>query len=53
MIIQTKKVVFSQESIKKFRAEMDFSQQEWATILNVGGVSVSRWETGESKPSGT
>jgi DNA-binding transcriptional regulator YiaG len=53
MVIQMKKEYLSPESIRTFRTERNFSQQELATILNVGVVSVSRWETGETKPSGT
>ena len=47
------KVILTPESIRRFRVEKGLSQQALATILNVGMISVSRWETGASKPSGT
>ncbi len=47
------KVILTPELIRKFRTEKGLSQQALATILNVGIISVSRWETGETKPGGT
>ncbi|MFC1833239.1 helix-turn-helix domain-containing protein [Thermodesulfobacteriota bacterium] len=41
------------ESIRKFRAKRGLSQQRLASILNVGIATVSRWEHGQKKPSGT
>ena len=48
-----KREVLTPESIKRLRTERGLSQQHLATLLNVGVVSVSRWETGQTKPIGT
>lgn len=40
-------------SIKAFRTEKGLSQQNLATILNVGQMTVVRWEMGKSEPEGT
>jgi transcriptional regulator with XRE-family HTH domain len=47
------KNILSPESIRRFREERNLSQQELATLLNIGSKSVSRWETGKAEPSGT
>lgn len=39
--------------IRKFRKAHRLNQQELASILNVGITTVSRWETGDSRPTGT
>lgn len=39
--------------IRKFRKANKLNQQELASILNVGITTVSRWETGDSRPTGT
>ena len=48
-----KEQVLTSESIRRLRKERGLSQQDLATILNVGVISVSRWETGQTKPIGT
>jgi len=48
-----KNQVLTPESIRRLRKERGLSQQDLATILNVGVISVSRWETGQTKPIGT
>ena len=40
-------------AIQQFRKEKGLSQQELATILGVGVATVSRWETGQAKVTGT
>jgi len=47
------KATLTPASIRKFRAERGLSQQGLATVLNVGLVTVCRWETGKTKPEGT
>ncbi len=47
------KDILSPKSIKRFREERGLSQQALATLLNVGSKSVSRWETGQTEPTGT
>lgn len=37
--------------LKKLRKEKGITQEQLAEILNVSGRTVSRWETGVSKPS--
>jgi len=39
--------------IRDFRKANRLNQQELASILNVGITTVSRWETGDSRPTGT
>ncbi len=41
------------EAIKKFRESKGLSQQQFASMLNVGVASLSRWENGAKKPTGT
>ena len=41
------------ESIRAFRSRNRLSQQRLASILNVGIATVSRWENGLKRPSGT
>jgi DNA-binding transcriptional regulator YiaG len=41
------------EAIRLFRTERRLSQQRLASILNVGVATISRWENGVKKPSGT
>jgi transcriptional regulator with XRE-family HTH domain len=43
----------SAADIKNFRKANNLSQQELASILNVGITTVSRWENNAAKPSGT
>jgi transcriptional regulator with XRE-family HTH domain len=43
----------SATEIKNFRRANNLSQQELASILNVGITTVSRWENNAAKPSGT
>ena len=40
------------EDIKRIRAENNLSQGDLAKLLNVGQVTVARWETGERKCKG-
>ncbi|MEW6350262.1 MAG: helix-turn-helix domain-containing protein [Thermodesulfobacteriota bacterium] len=42
----------SPEAIKKFREGKGLSQQQLASMLNVGVASLSRWENGTKHPSG-
>jgi len=44
--------ILSPESIKGFREERGLSQQDLATVLNVASKTVSRWETGQTEPTG-
>lgn len=37
--------------IPELRAAMNVSQEDFAKILGVAAVSVSRWENGHSKPT--
>lgn len=37
--------------IPELRAAMNVSQEDFAKILGVSAVSVSRWENGHSKPT--
>ena len=39
------------DKILKARVQLHLSQGEFAKLLGVGIASVSRWETGNSKPS--
>ena len=39
------------ESIKQTRQRLFFSQEAFAKELNVNLTTVSRWETGKSKPN--
>lgn len=48
-----KQEILTPTSIRRFRKERGLSQQELATILNVGMITVSRWERGKTKPDGT
>jgi transcriptional regulator with XRE-family HTH domain len=41
------------DEIRSFRRANNLNQQELAGILNVGITTVSRWETGDSRPTGT
>jgi DNA-binding transcriptional regulator YiaG len=41
------------EAIKQFRESKGLSQQQFASMLNVGVASLSRWENGAKKPTGT
>jgi transcriptional regulator with XRE-family HTH domain len=41
------------EAIKGFRQQKKLSQQQLASILNVGVGTISRWENGLKPPSGT
>jgi transcriptional regulator with XRE-family HTH domain len=41
------------EAIRKFREDKGLSQQQLASMLNVGVASLSRWENGSKKPTGT
>jgi|FLYL01.1.fsa_nt_gi transcriptional regulator with XRE-family HTH domain len=47
------KIDISPEQIKELRKSLGMSQQEFAQTLGVGVATVSRWETGEAKPTGT
>ena len=47
------KKILSPESVKRFREERGLSQQALATLLNVGTKTVSRWERGQTEPTGT
>lgn len=46
------KIEISPEAIKKFREEKGLSQQQLASMLNVGVASLSRWENGAKTPTG-
>jgi len=37
--------------IPELRAAMNVSQEDFAKVLNVAVVSISRWENGHSKPT--
>ena len=37
--------------IRKLREQLDWSQQELAVELSVNTATISRWESGKSKPS--
>lgn len=37
--------------IPELRAEMNVSQEDFAKVLGVAAVSVSRWENGHAKPT--
>lgn len=39
------------EAIKQLRNQLGLSQQSFAVKLGVGIATVSRWETGKTKPS--
>jgi len=42
------------KEIKKIRQDiLKFSQEEFAQLLSVSTKTISRWESGESKPIGT
>lgn len=41
------------EDIKRFRDEERLTQEDLARLLNVSVTTVSRWETGETKVTGT
>jgi len=41
------------QMIKELRKKMGWSQQDLAKLLDVGIASISRWENGEKKPTGT
>jgi transcriptional regulator with XRE-family HTH domain len=43
----------SSEDIKKFREKEGMTQEDLARLLNVSVTTVSRWETGETKVTGT
>ena len=40
------------EDIKRIRAKNNLSQEDLAKLINVGQVTVARWETGERKCKG-
>ena len=40
------------EAIRKFREDKGLSQQQLASMLNVGVASLSRWENGTKEPTG-
>jgi transcriptional regulator with XRE-family HTH domain len=44
---------FQPEAIRKFREAKGLSQQQLASMLNVGVSSLSRWENGTKEPTGT
>lgn len=48
----SQKFEISPEAIKKFREDKGLSQQQLASMLNVGVASLSRWENGSKQPSG-
>jgi transcriptional regulator with XRE-family HTH domain len=41
------------KAIQQFRKQKGLSQQHLASILGVGVATVSRWETGQAKVTGT
>ena len=41
------------ENVKGFRAQLGLSQSELGRLLGVETRSVSRWETGTSRPTGS
>ena len=41
------------EDIKKFREKEGLTQEDLARLLNVSVTTVSRWETGDTKVTGT
>ncbi len=41
------------KQVKELRQSLKMSQQEFAQTLGVGVATVSRWETGEARPTGT
>lgn len=48
----TKEQTIAPEEIRKFREDKGLSQQQLASMLNVGVASLSRWENGTKNPSG-
>ncbi len=41
---------FNKESIKKLRKAQGLSQVEFARMLDVDSITISRWERGQTKP---
>ncbi|MFH1438429.1 MAG: helix-turn-helix domain-containing protein [Pseudomonadota bacterium] len=41
------------ENVKEFRAQLGLSQSEFGKLLGVETRSVSRWENGTSRPTGS
>jgi transcriptional regulator with XRE-family HTH domain len=48
----SKRTEITPEAIKKFREDKGLSQQQLASMLNVGVASLSRWENGSKEPTG-
>ena len=48
-----KKVEYTAEDIKKIRAKANTSQTVFAAFLGVGNTTVSQWEQGLKKPTGS
>lgn len=48
----TKDPTITPEAIREFREKKGLSQQQLASMLNVGVASLSRWENGTKLPSG-
>lgn len=48
----SRKTEITPEAIRKFREDKRLSQQQLASMLNVGVASLSRWENGTKEPTG-
>ena len=48
----SKEPTITPEAISKFRKDKGLSQQQLASMLNVGVASLSRWENGTKEPTG-
>lgn len=53
MMIDMANIKITPDDIRRFRKQKELSQQALASILGVGVATISRWENGEAKPTGT